>query len=277
MTTAALVVSTLVVFAVTWVLHSYQWFWLLGRFLLSWTDVLFWTILAVLLVGNSLREARAGRKRVIGAQTWTIKEIAGLALRITATFVVLCTLWSLWTSPTVADWFKLWRVNDLTITKVLLAGAVLYGSAFLIVAAFRHRIRGEEAAGAKRAQTTFAPAAGLTFATISAIYLLGSPAVSGRLDVRAQEVIRDLKVTELNKADASLLQRGYYEELVGVNKFNGQLWEVYARRPQLSRMPTIETTGAARWLDNYLRIELRPLIGMPYLAGYLPDQPLGHA
>ena len=265
--TTALVISTLLVFAITWFLHAYQWFWLLGRFLLSWTDVLFWTILAVLLVANSLREARAGRKRVIGAQTWTVKEIAGLALRITATFVVLCTLWSLWTSPTVADWFRLWQVDDLTLTKVLLAAAVLYTTAFVTVAVFRHRIRGEEAAGTRRTQTAFAPAAAITLATISLIYLLGSPAVSGRLGVRAQEMIRDLKVTELNKADASLLQRGYYEELVGVNKFNGQLWEVYARRPQLSRMPTIETTGAARWLDNYLRIELRPLIGMPYLAG----------
>ena len=46
--TVALVGSTIVVFAVTWLLHSYQWFWILGTFPLTIPDILFWGILGVI-------------------------------------------------------------------------------------------------------------------------------------------------------------------------------------------------------------------------------------
>jgi len=46
----ALVVSTLVVFVLTWLLHAVQWFWLRGSFLWAANDVLFWSILAALVV-----------------------------------------------------------------------------------------------------------------------------------------------------------------------------------------------------------------------------------
>ena len=38
----------------TWLLHSYQWFWLRGEFLLTWPDTLFWAILGVLVTVNLL-------------------------------------------------------------------------------------------------------------------------------------------------------------------------------------------------------------------------------
>jgi hypothetical protein len=250
---------------ITWFLHAYQWFWLLGRFLLSWTDVLFWSILAVLLVANSLWEIRKGRTRALGQAQWTLRHKAVLSVRITATFLVLCTLWSLWTSPTISDWLALWRIEDLTALKMGAAIGVVLSTVFLAVALFGRRMEGEDAA--RRPEKGFYPHALSTAVAVLALYTLGSPALSAQLGTRAQELIRDLKVTELNKSEASLLQRGYYEELVGVNRFNGQLWEVYSSRPQLWRMPTIETTGAARWLNSYLRIELRPLVGTPYLDG----------
>ena len=264
--TVAMVVSTLAVFVVTWFLHAYQWFWLLGRFLLSWTDVLFWSILAVLLVANSLYEVRKGRKRVLGQNSWTVKHKALLAVRITATFLVLCTLWSLWTSPTLKDWFALWTIEDLNAWKVTVAVSTVLIVVFVSILLFGRRMEGEDANRAPE-KPLFFPGALSTAIVVIALYTLGSPALSAQLGPRAQEMIRDLKVTELNKSEASMLQRGYYEELVGVNRFNGQLWEVYSSRPQLWRMPTIETTGAARWLDSYLRIELRPLVGTPYLDG----------
>ena len=59
----ALVVSTLVVFVLTWLLHAVQWFWLRGSFLWAANDVLFWTILAALVVVNSLWEVKRGRNR----------------------------------------------------------------------------------------------------------------------------------------------------------------------------------------------------------------------
>ena len=61
--TAALVLATIFVFLMTWFLHAYQWFWLRGTILFVWQDILFWTVLGVLVVVNSLWEASHGRER----------------------------------------------------------------------------------------------------------------------------------------------------------------------------------------------------------------------
>ena len=41
----ALSVATLVTFLATWVLHSWQWFWIRGKPLFDWKDFSFWMIL----------------------------------------------------------------------------------------------------------------------------------------------------------------------------------------------------------------------------------------
>jgi hypothetical protein len=76
-------------------------------------------------------------------------------------------------------------------------------------------------------------------------------------------------VAELNKNDAERMQRGYYERIVGVNRFNGELWEVYARA-DASQEPeevlvgddAIEATanaGFSRLHKDALEISLKPL------------------
>src|SRR4030095_16073873 len=61
--TSALVGATIIVFVATWVLHSYQWFWLRGGFPLTVQDGLFWGFLGVLVIYGALKEMKAVRKR----------------------------------------------------------------------------------------------------------------------------------------------------------------------------------------------------------------------
>ena len=59
----ALAISTSVVFLATWLLHSYQWFWLLGQPLISAQELFFWGLLYVAVLVNVLLEAaRSGKK-----------------------------------------------------------------------------------------------------------------------------------------------------------------------------------------------------------------------
>jgi hypothetical protein len=59
---AALGWSTLAVFITTWLLHSYQWFWLRGGFPITPQDVLFWGVLGAFVVIGGLRELGSGAK-----------------------------------------------------------------------------------------------------------------------------------------------------------------------------------------------------------------------
>jgi D-alanyl-lipoteichoic acid acyltransferase DltB (MBOAT superfamily) len=104
----ALVLSTLFVFLVTWFLHSYQWFWLRGSFLAARQDIFFWGVLALLVVANSLHEARHGRKRSLTKSARSSSISITRALTTAGTFVIICLLWSIWTSNSFWEWRTLW-------------------------------------------------------------------------------------------------------------------------------------------------------------------------
>jgi D-alanyl-lipoteichoic acid acyltransferase DltB (MBOAT superfamily) len=106
----AQVIATMLVFATTWFLHVYQWFWLRGEFLLAWPDALFWAVLGVLVTVNLLIERR--RSSRVARPGRHAKLLEGL--KVAGTFCLIVTLWSLWNSPSVAEWVDLvtwWRLG----------------------------------------------------------------------------------------------------------------------------------------------------------------------
>ena len=94
----ARVIATVCVFVVTWALHSYQWFWLRGELLLSWTDTLFWAILGALVVVNLLLEQQKRPPLSPGLARFAY------ALKVATTLSFMTVLWSFWQSPTVEEW-----------------------------------------------------------------------------------------------------------------------------------------------------------------------------
>ena len=59
-TNSSLIFATAFVFFLTWFFHAYQWFWLRGTFLFTTPDMLFWFILACLVIINTLHESSRG-------------------------------------------------------------------------------------------------------------------------------------------------------------------------------------------------------------------------
>jgi alginate O-acetyltransferase complex protein AlgI len=105
----AQVVATVLVFVATWLLHSYQWFWLRGTWHFTWTDTLFWAILGGLVVVNLLMERR---KKKAPRPGWSGQAIG--ALQTAGTFSLIVVLWSFWNAPTVGEWVELvtwWKVG----------------------------------------------------------------------------------------------------------------------------------------------------------------------
>jgi hypothetical protein len=108
--TLALALSVAWVFFLTWGLHLYQTWWLKADITISWPDILFWSILGVLVLINSLWEMRrSGRKARTGNNT---SRLVVLALQTMATFAAISLLWSLWASPSVSTWLRMWRYAD---------------------------------------------------------------------------------------------------------------------------------------------------------------------
>lgn len=95
--------ATVAVFLVTWVLHSYQFFWVEGRYTLTWPDTIFWGILGILVVANVFYDSL--HKHQQKDSSWQARAIH--AAQVLGTFVVITTLWSLWSSPSLSAWIYL--------------------------------------------------------------------------------------------------------------------------------------------------------------------------
>ena len=257
--TTKLVIATLVGFLMTWFFHSYQWFWIRGSFVLSVPDVLFWSSLALLVLANSLYEAKYGRKRVLVKRAATVSEIVSKTLIATGIFVVMTILWSMWISPSLSEWFSLLSAAEVTaaeLMKMLLIITGVIGIAIFVYEKWSARMVAIPLGGTN--SPNFFRFAAPTAVAILVVYFLVQPAYSFRLGMRASDLIADLKTDRLNEQDANLLERGYYENLNNVHSFNSQLWQVYMQKPD-DWIP-IEESDAVRQTDDLRRYELVPLV-----------------
>ncbi len=253
---SSLIFATAFVFFLTWFFHAYQWFWLRGTFLLTTPDMLFWFILACLVIVNTLYESRRGRKRTLGQHSLTIGDIAALALRTSGTFTVMAVLWSLWSSDSIRDWIALISVVKVTLENIgallliFLTITLLFGLVIWI------RSLADNKAETNAKQPTSFRSSAVNAGAILALFLIGTPAIYSQFGGKAQELIKDLTANRLSNREAALLQRGYYEDLIGVNRFNSQLWEIYSKRP--SDWIAIRDTEIVRSTDDDLILELVP-------------------
>lgn len=255
--TRALVISTFVVFFATWALHTYQWFWLRGKVLLAWTDAAFWTILSVLVVINALYEMRHGRVRSLGPGQWSWRQLGGKVLRIVGTFVSISLLWSLWTSESFSSWFAIWgAIGDPKpagaagwIPGMVVAAAVVAGD---IV----RPGRGAPPPGAGGFWSRVRWSTVTTIISLILLAALGVQEIYTKLGPKAATVINSLRSGQLSRVDNVMLERGYYEELVRVDRFNNQLWEVYMNKP--ANWLDVKGLGLEQFRDDFLQKELVP-------------------
>lgn len=246
----AIVVSTLFVLVATWFFHSYQWFWLLGTWLWSATDTVFWGILGVFLVANSLFEARRGRARSLTIPRPTPAGLLRHGLQTAAMFALMSVLWALWTSPTFASFTSL--LTDVRFRSV--DAAVTLAVLGLVCAAAALGYRRAHTSAPKGGLPAWAPA--VTAAGLAMVQLREWNPIKERLPWRVQHVLANATEIQLNKRDQEQLQRGYYERIIGVNRFNNELWRVYSLRPL--EWPRLDSTGAVRLTSDDRLEELVP-------------------
>lgn len=255
-----LVSATVVVFLVTWVLHSYQWFWLRGDFPIRAQDGLFWGTLAVLVSIDAWRQMNrpAKRSRMHGS-VWS----ASLALRTLGTFATISVLWSLWSTDSLSEWFFMWTAaGHVERSEVWWLLALLVA----FVAAAGHQWSNWETYATDSGRNRIHPA----FATaiiLSCILLVGHTALYHRLTPSLAATIASLQSPTLNAHDADLQHRGYYENLDTVSRMSQELWNVEVQKP--ANWIGLSDTKVYRKRNDFLSAELVPNARIMY-----EDKPL---
>ncbi len=254
--TAGLVVATVLAFVATWALHSYQWFWFLGRPLLTGPDMLFWAMLAGLVLVNSLIERKHGRMRKLDERSFSAGQMVSLGLRSAGTFLLMCVLWAMWNSASLAEWASLFRAVEWGSGRTYVLLGAIAGLAAAAAVVGRYLAAAGLRLGGSEAPHGFARRAGFAGAGMVLVLLAVQPAVTSRFPLEQQVVLRDLRQGDLSPRDAELLKRGYYENLMAVSQLNSRLWEVYTQRPKDWQF--IAQTPAGRLTNDFLDKELVP-------------------
>ena len=253
-----LVIATAVVFLGTWLLHSYQWFWLRGTFPLTLPDLLFWGILGALVIVNALKEAKRGRARSLKKTkaAFDLKKATVYAAKVLGMFILITVLWSLWSSGSVAEWT---RQIGIALTAPLgewgwfLLGCLGLIAVGVLVQWLQHRGIEVSVVGAR---PSFARAATATTLGSFALLLLTLNPIQQQFSDDGITFIASLQDQRFNQADAERLERGYYEGLLETERYTSALWTVQTERPR-DWVP-LEQSDAVRRVANELRIELIP-------------------
>jgi D-alanyl-lipoteichoic acid acyltransferase DltB (MBOAT superfamily) len=257
--TQALVIATLIAFFATWFLHAYQWFWLRGSFPLPLRDIAFWGVLAALVTVNSVWEAKKGRKRTLGAKKVNPREVVVNGLKAAGTFLVICVLWSVWTSRSMDEWFDVVGQADGT-TLLYMAGAlaVIFFAAVIPAPRWLSGADGRSPAIAKTASLPILRQAVMA-CTVPVVVLiaLSTGAIHSRLGPSGASMYKLVSAeTKPTEGDLEVMERGYYEELIDVGLVNSPLSEVFMKRP--ADWKRLEQTPALRLSNDYRYRELTP-------------------
>jgi hypothetical protein len=224
-TLGAMSIATLVTFVATWLLHSWQWFWIRGRPLLTWKDFSFWVILALLVLGTALYEATVGRKRTLTPSRVTLRRRFIFGLEATVVFSLMCVLWTFWTCQswdefrTLADAASRPTPRDIAI--ILACLSVICISGMIWGRSSRETSEGRSTHEARK-PFFFWPSAGAV--TAGALCLLALPSVAKRTTPSVRYVIARLHSDVLNARDLAVQRRGYYEEL-DVGRMDNWQWQ----------------------------------------------------
>lgn len=102
--TRAVLLTIMLTFLASWMVHSFQMFWLLGKFPIKDVDLIYWNLFGVLVATNAWIDLRSRREtKTKGPWESSFSSTA----KIMGTFLGMSMLWSLWYSASFADWLDL--------------------------------------------------------------------------------------------------------------------------------------------------------------------------
>jgi hypothetical protein len=219
----AKVVAILIIFVITWFLHSFQWFWLRGTFPLRTVDAIFWGSFGLLVAGNAVLESK-GKKVRERTRGWKYSAI--MMSKIMGMFLTMSILWSIWSAPTWSYWLEIaafgFRPDLSSYGVLLLIAAGLWGTGTLLYYLFTKNNWGEIVNPDPKSSLASGWSAGIVVFLLALHVQPVQKAASQFASVNLDGLLEH----RLNEADEDLLVEGYYEEILIGNELTSPLAEM---------------------------------------------------
>jgi hypothetical protein len=218
----ALFISTFICFIITWILHTYQWFWLKGTFPLELKDAIFWGSFGILVSVNTLLQQRDLDRSVTKKEN--VLTIIKQAFSGLIVLLVMSILWSIWTCNSLSNWWTIIKacVNiDYYQVKHIVLFSVIY-IAIASVYHFSEREKNNRPIAFKKFITRFSYIGFVLFCLFLIAASQPENNYVGKLLNRAS--VAPLLREHLNRADLISIDNGYYTNLISTNNYCSQIW-----------------------------------------------------
>ncbi|WP_188443104.1 hypothetical protein [Planktosalinus lacus] len=256
----AKVFAILVIFFITWFLHSFQWFWLRGYFPLRMVDIVFWGVFGVLVAGNAIWESRR-KSNQIDKKSW--KYSALMTTQILGMFLFMSVLWSIWSSTTMGSWFyvvkNIFVGNQLQYLSLFSILIITWILSTVIYRFFELKELGKVMDPDPKTKLA-------SYWSIAMLFLLlvfQLQPVQTFIEKQSNIDLIGFLEPKLNIADENLLVDGYYEEILIGNELTNPVGEIVERR---DRGRFIHSEGAL------LVDDIRIVLGKPNISFTFKDQ-----
>ncbi|MFN8712187.1 MAG: hypothetical protein ACK5Z2_04985 [Bacteroidota bacterium] len=207
----AILITGLITFFFTWQLHSWQWFWVLGRFPFSAMDAVYWlTLGSVITVSLMIAEKRG--VKTVAEKGQTIIGSLKTVLSIAGIFLFMSLLWSFWNSKSIGGWFYLLHHaatgsgRDYSLIAAVAAGIIAAGTVIHYYC-IRYKIDNNRPMSFKATLLAVSGAGAFLLLPI------WKP-VQDILPKPIAELYRQLSKQQLSQYDRENNEQGYYEKLL---------------------------------------------------------------
>ncbi len=264
----ASVVAVLVVFVCTWLLHSWQMFWLRGEFPLSSSEAALWLIAGTLVALNSWFEYRKATRPVKQKERSWLFKATTRSLQTILTFATVSLFWACWTRPGFEEiLWELLRITPTGLYDVWLAIATVSTLVCIGVAAQLFR-RAYPADRFGLDAMTLSQSTQFNGILLAALVMVALPGFGRVFDARIAEAMAEFRSDSLTPLEVANGMHGYYEELNDAVTQAGPFLSSLQLDKQ-EGLPATEYTRLVRRADPLLDTEL-----IPGVRGELSGSPI---
>lgn len=233
--TTAMIITLIIVFVINMLLHSYQWFWIRGDFIVTTTDLIFWGIFGVFVIVDALLQQKNRAKRKQQKSKWQNAFIK--STKVVAMFFLMSIMWSLWISPDLNTWLGMVSIIDGAtfldwIKVLLLILSLISGGIFLQYLIDRYPTLESMPWSYNLKWVSMG---------ILAIVLFGVPSINGAFNNTLSIDTKAILSSKLNQFDEEQLLTGYYDNLLTSSNINSKVWELELEKPDDWQL--LNTTG----------------------------------
>jgi hypothetical protein len=200
--------AVLSVFMATWLLHTYQMFWLVGELPLTWKDAILWMSVGAAVAGNLLfAVARPARNDKPQKHQPIIDKLL-LSMRIVGMFALVSLFWACWTIPNFTAYLHLLHPSDTGLATsglLVLAGIAAIAIVGVLIQIIARRL--------PPLRWTFSRSVIAHTTALVLLAVAGIPQVTMRFGPFAAELFATLRLDSYTPMEAERGVRGYYETI----------------------------------------------------------------